>query len=629
MPAVSPKEFLQALWGAQPGVAELTTIVTTPATPEHPRTSTIKSFGFNHPSGLDELIASAGRHNRTSDVYMGVCLRRSQWELGKRGTEDLALSSNVVWLDIDFAEDGHKGKTIPKLQAHKMVQEFKNKPSIIVRTGGGVHVYWLLKEPAMGAELRNVKQVNKALTKYFVGSDSTADLARILRIPGFVNHKYAPARLVEVLFWNPDLRYTLFDFDFLPQEEEPRFSLVPPAPAGTPAGQAPGAPAPVGSSAGRPQPRPTPTTELDDEACSIAGKLFAQIWFEGYRHEMALCVAGWLAFAGVKYESALKIVQVASDLNRGDTKKRLKDVEDTYKKFVEGGEVKGRPTLETMIDEAFPDIAKPQAKKALDGINKVLPKPRGFRKGSAAVDFKITHLVKYTSQPPVWTVTIEKAGQKLVTKCEHSRFMKYENFCEDVMDQNRIAPEAALKNPEWRHLINEATNSGEYEEKEAPKETRTLGAMEKGLEEFLAEAKENPDIGLLKKFAGYDDENVFFRLEALRAHYKEQGREFSQNQLTEHLRNNGYESKVRRFGKKTPHVWQKALIDGMLGDGGDHGPGGNGNGNGNGHHGNGNGNGNGNGHGPSSLGALPSVDQGSGVDTPTDLFPEVPPGEGD
>lgn len=592
-PAVSTKQFLQALWGATQGWAELAVINT--------KGILISALPIRYPDYLDTLLSEAQRFNQQNNVYMGVCLKREKWprktgrkdidgedEVEKRGTEVNALSSVAVWLDIDFKGSHHesKGRTIDKEVARKMLAEFPLKPSIIVKSGGdqdsGIHPYWLLKEPAIGAELRTVKAINKALALYFKGPEAGADtkctdLARILRLPGSTNWNLTKPEMAYVSWWRPELTYALADFEqYLDIPKSDEFTLLPGGLSieGPPTLNA-------HSQTQAHQNRSTPTAILDDEACQIVGKLFSQIWFKGTRHDMSLCIAGWMAFAGVKYECALKIVQIASTLAGGQgTDQKLHNVKDTYTKFVQGAEVTGRPSLEALIDSEFPAEGKMKqiAKQTLEAIQKILPKPRGFRKSAAEIDFKILNLVKYTSQPAVWTVTLEKDGQKLVTKTEHTRFMKYEILVEDVFDQNGIGPAAGLKNPEWRHMINLAIQNGLYEEKPAPEESRPAGAIEKGLEEFLAEAKESPDIGLLKKFPGYDDTTTFFRLETLRDFLDEQGRKVSQNQLTEHLKAREWESKVRRFGKKLIRVWMKDNeLPGQNGNG-------NGHSNGNGHH---------------------------------------------
>lgn len=564
---VTEKDFLQAIWGPAAGVAELATIT------KVGKETQIKSFPFTYPASLDSLVGAAKRHTeKSTNVYMGVCLRREQWprknragETEFRGTEENTVSARVVWTEFDFAEDGHKGKTIPAAEAQAALKAFPLKPSIVVRSGGGIQVYWLLKEPAIEKELFRVKSVTKAVQKFLNSDPQSTDLARILRVPWTKNVKYTPPRTVEIAWWQPEFQYTLDDFDFLPlQPVDPNSTVS--INQGDPGAPIPSAPL---------QPRATPTTKLGDDDCIVIGKRFAKIWFEGYRHEMALCVAGWLAHTSIMLECATEIVRVASNEVGGDTKKRIKDVEDTYRTFCSGANVKGYPHIEEVIG-SLPSGAQEGPKKILAEIMKLLPKKKDEDKGPVKADFKILKLIKFTSQPARWTVTIEKGGKELVTSLEHSRFIKYDNFVEDVCDQNTTVPEAPLKNNQWRRMINQATENGLYEEHEAPAETRPAGAIEKGLQDFLSEAKENPDAAVLKKFPGYDEESTFFLIKTFKDFLDDSGNKFTQNHLVDKLKAMGWESATKRFGRKVPRVWIKAAVQGGASNG-------NGNGNGNGH----------------------------------------------
>jgi len=135
VPQISAKEFLQAIWGDEKGVAELTIIGS------KLRKEGFKvAYPFSYPDSIDSFLSSATNHNRTNNVYMGVCLRREKWASNSRGTEAVALSSGCIWAEFDFADQGHKGKTVPEEVARKALLEFPRKPSIINRSGGGIQV---------------------------------------------------------------------------------------------------------------------------------------------------------------------------------------------------------------------------------------------------------------------------------------------------------------------------------------------------------------------------------------------------------------------------------------------------------------------------------------------------------
>lgn len=86
-------------------------------------------------------------------------------------------------------------------------------PSVVVDSGGGIHGYWLLKEPwrldtddaRAAAEL-----VQRAWVQQVIGADAAVhDLVRILRIPGTLNFKYDPPRPVQFLACDLARLYTI------------------------------------------------------------------------------------------------------------------------------------------------------------------------------------------------------------------------------------------------------------------------------------------------------------------------------------------------------------------------------------------------------------------------------------
>jgi putative DNA primase/helicase len=114
-----------------------------------------------------------------------------------------------VWSDVDF-------KNTPRNVLKDNYKKFPLKSSIIVKSGGGVHFYWLLKEPIEQSEISRVENINKRIATVMGGDINACDAARILRIPNTINHKY-PAP-VEITRLN-DFRYELEDFLILPGEE--------------------------------------------------------------------------------------------------------------------------------------------------------------------------------------------------------------------------------------------------------------------------------------------------------------------------------------------------------------------------------------------------------------------------
>lgn len=86
-------------------------------------------------------------------------------------------------------------------------------PSVLVDSGGGIHGYWLLREPWLldSDEARQAAElVQRLWVQQVIGADpSVHDLVRILRIPGTLNFKYDPPRPVRFLACSLDRLYTL------------------------------------------------------------------------------------------------------------------------------------------------------------------------------------------------------------------------------------------------------------------------------------------------------------------------------------------------------------------------------------------------------------------------------------
>jgi hypothetical protein len=87
-------------------------------------------------------------------------------------------------------------------------------PSVVVNSGGGLHLYWLFDQPVVLHDETARAQwaaVQADWVMWTGGDPGAKDLARVLRVPGTMNAKYAPARNVEVI----DANWTLYDSEML------------------------------------------------------------------------------------------------------------------------------------------------------------------------------------------------------------------------------------------------------------------------------------------------------------------------------------------------------------------------------------------------------------------------------
>ena len=183
----------------------------------------------------------------SQNCYLGVGLRRQRPDNHRtRGKTDDIIGIPGLWLDLDYDSPGaHKVRhPLPPTEdaALSLLDAAPFKPSLIVHSGHGLQVYWLFKElawfdtgddrEAFGRLCRGWQQVFQHAGRdrgWHV--DSTADLARVLRIPGTRNHKTDQQREVCVLEAS-GFRYDPSDFsDFAePATPSPKSRAVIPLP---------------------------------------------------------------------------------------------------------------------------------------------------------------------------------------------------------------------------------------------------------------------------------------------------------------------------------------------------------------------------------------------------------------
>jgi len=133
---------------------------------------------------------------------------------GSRLKASDVVSIPGFWADIDFAGKDTAKKYPDESSAWELLRCFVWQPTFVVNTGGGLHAYWLFREPleiddANRAEIALASQKFQAyLRAHFEKRgftiDSTHDLARLMRVWGtpevpVFNTKYDPPRPVEIV----------------------------------------------------------------------------------------------------------------------------------------------------------------------------------------------------------------------------------------------------------------------------------------------------------------------------------------------------------------------------------------------------------------------------------------------
>jgi hypothetical protein len=128
----------------------------------------------------------------THDVYFGALPRDT-----RSGGANAVRQTWALWVDADSR------------QATTAIAAHDPWPSIVVRTSEvGLHCYWLLEE-ALSA--RYVPRANRRLAHHLQCDMRATDPARILRLPGTLNHKTDPPRPVRVERFAAQERFNVRD----------------------------------------------------------------------------------------------------------------------------------------------------------------------------------------------------------------------------------------------------------------------------------------------------------------------------------------------------------------------------------------------------------------------------------
>jgi hypothetical protein len=185
--------------------------------------------GWNH-----DAAGNAMRLREHFNVYFAIGAQGTRPEKG-RGKETGVITLPGFWADIDVLGPNHAAQALPPTieDAMHILQAVPFKPSVIVYTGGGIQPYWLFREPwelDNEKERNQAKALSRAFQKYLQGvatnygwtMDGTADLCRLLRLPGTYNRKQAEPVPVRYEVIDGGRRYNPSDFeDFLTLEADP------------------------------------------------------------------------------------------------------------------------------------------------------------------------------------------------------------------------------------------------------------------------------------------------------------------------------------------------------------------------------------------------------------------------
>jgi len=178
-------EFFRAVFSGVPGhYVEMRAIPTLKAAGIKPRRAFVTT-----PKDAIDFVEKYGARGSQFGVYFGVGKRIAPTDGGKKNVAALS----VLWADLDTVKNGwDTDEVLRTLHALKG----PIRPNMVAKSGGGLHLYWMLAEPVEDHAL--IETVNRRLAVVF-GGDNVHDVSRILRVPGSFNNKRKPV-LCEVAY---------------------------------------------------------------------------------------------------------------------------------------------------------------------------------------------------------------------------------------------------------------------------------------------------------------------------------------------------------------------------------------------------------------------------------------------
>jgi hypothetical protein len=147
-------------------------------------------------------------------VYVGVCPHENM-----KPDKAVIRYMTALWAGLDVGPDGYSGKTTffkDVSEAAKAVRSFPLPPSMVVESGRGVHLYWLLREVTPIDDVQRVESLLTRISHYYqCKRPITVD--SVLRMPGTTNCRIHTQLLpCTIKYINSGFVYDLEEFENLP-----------------------------------------------------------------------------------------------------------------------------------------------------------------------------------------------------------------------------------------------------------------------------------------------------------------------------------------------------------------------------------------------------------------------------
>lgn len=159
---------------------------------------------------VTDISAAATKALALSEAGEEVYFACAEYKTAQNRKADNTAQAWAFWLDIDCGpEKAEADKGYADIaEAETALLGFCQQtglptPTHLVNSGGGLHVYWVLSAEVPTAvwvtQARQLKELTQKLS-FKADPSRTADIASVLRVPGTLNHKYAPPQPVQLVY---------------------------------------------------------------------------------------------------------------------------------------------------------------------------------------------------------------------------------------------------------------------------------------------------------------------------------------------------------------------------------------------------------------------------------------------
>lgn len=138
---------------------------------------------------------AAEKVSERRDAYFSVCPHKEDLGPHSHGAAADKVCIPALWTDIDGRWGVHADQNTPPDEdaVAEILSSVPLPPSIAVRTGGGIHAYWILDKPlptssALPKRLGSALRAAAARLGY-TGVDRVHALSQVLRLPDTFNFK--------------------------------------------------------------------------------------------------------------------------------------------------------------------------------------------------------------------------------------------------------------------------------------------------------------------------------------------------------------------------------------------------------------------------------------------------------